>query len=329
MSMLTRKIIAGLLLASAWVSGQAQTQIQTTAVGREHEAMPPSDLEKFSSATPCYVYNSKEYPDAFASIVKGLKESGFNIVNDSHNVTCFLRITGYATVPSKTAGSVPINVIYILNNRDNKDAPHVIGPALNSSGTQDAAKIAGSASGLAKDPIDASGINVLTQAGSAINGMQGSIVGAVIGTLANVVSGIQSRQETPSGVVYINAELGFGGFFTRNAIVVGAYAASTKPESPEDLIDAGVKRVAQAIWERTAAYDKAHGVEFTMPTIQQGGVDTTKQGSATGQDAQTSVGTNPVAETTQPTEKAPATPDAAPVVSAKPAQDTAQATGAK
>ena len=308
MNMLVKKVIFGLLLVSAFANIQAQAQIQTTAIGRDYENLPPSEFKEFTGSTPCYIRWYKENPDLISHMAKILKDSGFNVTKDE-KAACMIEITGYVTTPSKTSGSVPVNLYKVMS--DSGELKN-IGPALKTSGDTETGKIATNASGMARDTIDASGINTLSQFGNAMNSVNGTIVGAVVGTLVNVVSGIQSRQETPSGVVFINAVVMFDGWLPgtkRPALVLGAYAASTKPESPEALIDAGVKRVAQAIWEHTAAYDKAHGVAFTMPTVQQSDADAAKKTSAT--DEATTPGTHPVPS------------------SDKPAQDTAQATGSK
>ena len=276
MSTLMKKIITGMMLAAAFSSIHAQAQIETSAIGRDHENFPPADaIEHFTGATPCYIQWSKDHPGLFDSVAKILKESGFNITDDD-SAECVIQVTGYVTGPSKGEGSVPINLVDVLTNRGKfKD----VGPALQPSSKPDAAKAATKASGMTGQPIDAAGISAMSQIGGAMNSTQGGVVGAAIGTLVNVIDGIQARRETPSGVAYVNVGVMFGGFFKRTAFAVGAYAASTTPELPENLVDASVKRVAQAIWEHTAAFDKAQGIAFTIPTAHQGN-DSTGTASA-------------------------------------------------
>jgi hypothetical protein len=302
MSNLARRALVALLLAGFGI--QAQAQIQTSAIGRDYENLPPSELKQFSGTTPCYLRWSKDFPNTFSSIAKALKESGFNITDDE-KADCVVEITGYMTVPSKTSGSVPVNLKDTLDNISNYDT---VGPALKTTSKDESGKIASNASGITTQ-LDPSAMNALSQVGNSVNGVSGSVVLTGIGVLLDIFSGIHSRQETPSGVVYINAVVMFDGWLPgtkRPALVLGAYAASNTPEKPEALIDAGVKRVAQAIWEHTAAYDKKEGVAFTMPTIPPSASDTTKQNSATGQE-----------DTTNGT--APGTaPNTSPIVVAKP-----------
>lgn len=261
MSALMKKIVTGMMLAAAFLSIYAQAQIETSAIGRDHEDLPPVDaIERFTGATPCYIQWSKDHPGLFDSVAKILKESGFNITGDD-SAECVIQVTGYVTGPSKGEGSVPINLVDILANRGKfRD----VGPALLPSSKPDATKATSNASGMTGQPIDAAGISAMSQIGGAMNSTQGGVVGAAIGTLVNVISGIQARRETPSGVAYVNVDVMFGGFFKRTAFAVGAYAASTTPELPENLVDAAVKRVAQAIWEHTEAFDKANGVKFNQ-----------------------------------------------------------------
>ena len=280
MNTFARKIITGLLLASAMLGLQAQAGIQTAAIGRATENLPPADaIKSFSSATPCYIKWSNDHPDAFSSVAKIFKDGGFNITNDD-SATCTIEITGYITAPSQGSGSVPVNLLYVLSNAGKfKD----IGPALQTANHTEAGKIADSASGIANEPIGANGLNVLSQTGGMVNGFHGSVAGTAIGALVDAFSGIHSRQETPSGVVYLNADVMFGGFFKRIAFAVGTYTASTTPETPETLINAGMKRLAQTIWEHTAAYDKANGVAFTTPIISATTPDANQMPSGTAQ----------------------------------------------
>ncbi len=229
--------------------------------------LPPSSLKEFSSSTPCYIGQYNESEKTFSHIVNILKDSGFNITDDK-NAPCTIQISGYVTTPSKTAGSVPSDLVFIMNNSDKFSD---IGPALQASSNTDTGKIAANASGMSGTQLAPSGINALSQVGNAVHGVNGSAVLVGINTLLDIFSGIHSRQTTPPGVAYINAEVLLPAWFPgskKHAFVLGAYAASTTPEKPEALIDAGIKRVAQAIWEHTEAYDKSQGIAFTMPTIQ-------------------------------------------------------------
>lgn len=273
MNNFSRKIITAFVLTSTLVGFQAKAEIQTSTIGRDVENLPPSELKTFTGSTPCYIKWSKENKDAFMIVAKKLKEGGFNITADE-NAACVIEITGYLTTPSKTSGSVPVNFIYVLNH---KDSFSEIAPALKIGDRDENGNIVKNANGLTNDTVGASGLNNISQVGNAINGAHGSVVGVALGTLVNIFSSVQSRQETPPGLVYINAVVMFDGWLPgtkRPAFVLGAYAASTTQEMPEALIDAGVKRVAQAIWEHTAAYDRANGIEFTMPALTEPGAET-------------------------------------------------------
>jgi hypothetical protein len=265
MNRFSRKIIAGIILTSALMGGQAQAEIKTVATDQVYNTFPPSAFEEFSGSTPCALSWKKESPMTSAVFVKTFKDSGFNITTDT-KAHCSIFIHGYITGPSNGSGSVPVDLIYAI---DNKDYFGEIGPALKSTENTEAGNVTKNASGMNADPIDGSGLGALSQAGGALNGFHGSVAGTLLGSVADIVSGIHSRIKTPAGVVYVEATLSFDTWIpgiTRPALILGAYAASTTPEKPEALIDAAIKRLAQSIWEHTAAYDKEHGIAFTMPT---------------------------------------------------------------
>jgi hypothetical protein len=191
---------------------------------------------------------------------------GFHITNDE-KADCRIELTGFITAPSKTSGSVPIDITYML---DNQAAFKDVAPALKS---KDMKELISSVSGIVGDPLNAGEMVAVSQAGgviggaTSIGGTSGTVIGAGVGTLVNMVSGIQSRLDTPPGLVYVHGRVIFGNTLLRIPVAAGVYAASTDTARPDALFGIAAIRFSKVIWEAKNKYNKEHNAEPYTPYI--------------------------------------------------------------
>jgi hypothetical protein len=257
MNKFPRKIITGLLLASALVGGQAQAEMQTiNNPAVSYVAVTPA-IKNFTNATPCYIYGSKDHPNRYSKIIKIFKDKGFNITDDE-SADCQIAIFG-EVVYDKASGGKSVSLNDILSNQGklNDVEPD---PKFASEATNGANK----ASINSGDPIGANGMGLLTQAGGAVNGFHGIVGGEAAGLLINLFSGIHP-EHTPPGAAKIVVGFQLGSFFHRGKITHQNYTASTTPEKPEDLIYAGTKQMADTIVSDLRAYHVGNPLPFDQP----------------------------------------------------------------
>ena len=247
MSKLTQNLTTSLFLAVALISSQVQAGMQLRTTEPESQA--------FSRL----ILKTKDWQTLLLLNVI-FTQRGFNMTNDE-KAGCKIELSGLVTVPSTTSGSVPIDLTSML---DNKSAFKEIGPALKSMSIDD---VVSSASGLVGDPLTASSVMVFSQGGGAIGGTSGSIIGAGVGTLVNLVSGMTSRQETPPGLVYVRVRVIFGDVVSKIPVAAGMYIASTDAVKPERLFGATEWLIPKLIWNAKNKYNKEHNIEPYTPYL--------------------------------------------------------------